>query len=137
VDDAAEVAALKTRLLVRDDIRLDVAEGRIGLVLDAVVEGSGDVFFELLRAGKPSRLALDVAVFEKGGPGTSISTSAVTSATTVPRNPGLGAEGQRCRSRPRNAVSAEEPGGSVRALDLKRSLGLRYHAAIVASCRGT
>src|ERR1700739_4391163 len=35
-DDAAEVAALEMRLLVGDDVGLDVAEGRIGLVLDAV-----------------------------------------------------------------------------------------------------
>ena len=49
-DDGAEVAAVEVRLLVGDHVGLDVAEGRVGLVLDAVVEGLDDVFLEPRRA---------------------------------------------------------------------------------------
>src|SRR5260370_10031710 len=64
-DDRTEIAAVEMRLLVGDDIGLDVAEGRIRLVLDAVVEGLDDVFFEVLSAGMRlhDRLAFDVAEF--------------------------------------------------------------------------
>src|SRR2546423_12333951 len=53
------------RLFVGDDVRLDVAEGRIRLVFDAIVEGLDDVFLEALRPGMglDNRRALDVAVF--------------------------------------------------------------------------
>ena len=53
------------RLFVGDDVRLDVAEGRIRLVFDAIVEGLDDVFLEALRPGMglDDRRALDVAVF--------------------------------------------------------------------------
>src|SRR6202162_1339485 len=69
-DDAAEIAAVEMRLLVRDDVGLDVAEGRIRLVLDAVVEGLDDVIFEMLGAGVGlyDRLALEIAVFGIGQP---------------------------------------------------------------------
>ena len=50
-DDAAEVAAVEVWLLVRDHVGLDVAEGGIGLVLDAVIEGLDDVFLEVRRCG--------------------------------------------------------------------------------------
>src|SRR4051812_33468997 len=49
-DDAAEIGAAELRVLVREDVGLDVAEGRIGLVLDAVVEGLDDVFLEAAGA---------------------------------------------------------------------------------------
>ena len=41
---------MEMRLLVGDHVGLDVAEGRVGLVLDAVVEGLDDVFLEVRRA---------------------------------------------------------------------------------------
>src|SRR5271168_134974 len=64
-NDTAEVASMEKRLLVRDDVGLDVPERRVGLVLDAVVEGLNDVLFEMLRAGMSlhDRRALDIAVF--------------------------------------------------------------------------
>src|ERR1700721_4062608 len=45
-DAAAEVTTVEVRVLVGDHIGLDVAEGGIGLVLDAVIEGLDDVFLE-------------------------------------------------------------------------------------------
>src|SRR6266851_9525651 len=67
-DHAAEVAAMEVRLLVRDHVGLDVAEGRLRLVLDAVVERLDDVFLEMLgtRMGAHHSLALGVAVFGMG-----------------------------------------------------------------------
>src|SRR5947208_14548459 len=64
-DDIAEIRPVKMRILIREDVGLDVAEGRIRLVLDALVESLDDVFFEVLRTrmGLHDRLALDVAVF--------------------------------------------------------------------------
>lgn len=63
-DDAAEVAAVEMRLLVGDHIGLDVAEGRVGLVFNAVVEGLDDVFLELrgAREGFDYGLALGVGI---------------------------------------------------------------------------
>src|ERR1044072_2750508 len=49
-DDAAEVAAVEVRLLVGDHVGLNVAEGSVRLVLDAVIERLDDVFLELSRA---------------------------------------------------------------------------------------
>jgi len=46
-DDAAEIAAGEVRILIREHVGLDVAEGRLRLVLDAVVEGLDDVFVRL------------------------------------------------------------------------------------------
>ena len=43
-------------LLVRDHVGLDVAEGGIRLVLDAVVEGLDDVFLEVVGARMDVRL---------------------------------------------------------------------------------
>src|SRR6266851_2405507 len=43
---AAEIAAPESRVLVREHVGLDVAECRVGLVLDAVVERLDDVFLE-------------------------------------------------------------------------------------------
>jgi hypothetical protein len=51
-DHAAEIAAVEVRILVGDDIGLDVAEGRFGLVLDAIVEGLDDILLEIRRARK-------------------------------------------------------------------------------------
>src|SRR5258707_11296588 len=67
-DHAAEVAAMEVQLLVGDHIGLDVAEGRLRLVLDAVVERLDDVFLEMLGAwmGAHHGLALGVAVFGIG-----------------------------------------------------------------------
>src|SRR5258708_9365162 len=64
-DHAAEVAAMKVRILVREHVGLDVAEGRLRLVLDAVVERLDDVFLEMLpaRMGAHHGFALGVAVF--------------------------------------------------------------------------
>src|SRR5713101_574907 len=62
-DDAAEVAAGEVRILVREHVGLDVAEGRLRLVLDAVVKGLDDVFLEMrsTRMCVHHRLALRVA----------------------------------------------------------------------------
>src|SRR5271170_7467256 len=49
-DDAAKVDAMGMRLLVRDDVGLDVAEGRLGLVANAGVEGLNDLFLEAIGA---------------------------------------------------------------------------------------
>src|SRR6185369_7304100 len=67
-DNAAEIAAVEVRLLVRDDVGLHVAKGRVRLVPDAVVEGLDDVFLELRRAreGLHHGLALVVGVFLVG-----------------------------------------------------------------------
>src|ERR1700682_3723245 len=43
---AAEIAAPESRVLVREHVGLDVAERRVGLVFDAVVERLDDVFLE-------------------------------------------------------------------------------------------
>jgi hypothetical protein len=50
VNHFAKVSSAKMRLLVGDDIGLDVAKSRVWLVLDAVVERLNDVFLELRRA---------------------------------------------------------------------------------------
>src|SRR5258706_5167907 len=49
-DHAAEVAALEGRVLVRKHVSLDVAECRVRLALDAVVEGLHDGFLEVIAA---------------------------------------------------------------------------------------
>lgn len=51
-DDGAEIAAMKVRLLVGDDVCLDVAEGSLGFMLDAFIEGLDDVFLEGGRTWK-------------------------------------------------------------------------------------
>src|SRR6202011_1983836 len=63
-DDAAEIAAGEVRILIREHVGLDVAEGRLRLVLDAIVEGLDDVFHEMrsTRMCMHHRLALRVAV---------------------------------------------------------------------------
>src|SRR5271168_4432319 len=50
-DNAAEVAADERGVLVGEDVGLDVAEGGLGPLVDAVVEGLDDVFLELGGAG--------------------------------------------------------------------------------------
>src|SRR5438876_9253567 len=63
-NDAAEIDAGEVRVLVREHVGVDVAEGRLRLVLVAVVEGLDDVFFEMraARMRMHHRLALRVAV---------------------------------------------------------------------------
>src|SRR5216683_1851990 len=63
-DHAAEIAAGKMRILIREHVGLHIAEGRLRLVLDAVVEGLDDVFPEAraARVRLYHRLALRVAV---------------------------------------------------------------------------
>src|SRR5712691_5450024 len=63
-DHAAEVAAGKMRILVREHVGLHVAERRLRLVLDAVVERLDDVFLEVraARVRMHYRLALRIAV---------------------------------------------------------------------------
>src|SRR5882757_5559842 len=67
-DHAAEIAAGEVRILVREHVGLDVAEGRLRLVLDAVIEGLDDVLLEMRSTGMcmDHRLALRVAVFGIG-----------------------------------------------------------------------
>src|SRR5580704_16925018 len=49
-DHAAEVAALEGGVLVRKNVCLDVAECRMRLVLEAIVECLDDVFLEVITA---------------------------------------------------------------------------------------
>src|ERR1700680_4091119 len=67
-DDAAEIDAGEVRVLIREHVGVDVAEGRLRLVLVAVVEGLDDVFFETrsTRMCMRHRLALRIAVFRIG-----------------------------------------------------------------------
>src|SRR5712671_1760426 len=69
-DHAAEVAALESRILVRENVGLDVAERGVRLVPDAVVEGLDDVFLEAIAARMriDHRVSLLVAVFGIGEP---------------------------------------------------------------------
>src|SRR3981081_3161403 len=63
-DDVAKIDAGEMRILVRQHVGVDVAEGRLRLVLVAVVEGLDDVFLEMRAARMRAhhRLALRVAV---------------------------------------------------------------------------
>src|SRR3954452_14995 len=84
-DDAAKIAACEVRILVRKHVSLDVAECRLRLVLDAVVEGLNDVFlFNCIVRGCACRTAARSASLYSAYfmPSTSISTPAVTKATT-------------------------------------------------------
>src|SRR6267142_6827237 len=67
-DHAAEIAAGEVRVLIREHVGVDVAEGRLRLVLVAVVEGLDDVFFETraTRMCMHHRFALRIAVFGIG-----------------------------------------------------------------------
>src|SRR5271170_5563228 len=67
-DHAAEIAALECRVLVRKHVGLDVAECRVRLALDAVVEGLDDVLFEAIaaRIRLHHRIPLGIAVLGKG-----------------------------------------------------------------------
>src|SRR5712675_1962570 len=47
---AAEIAAPESRVLFREHVGLDVAECRVGLVFDAIVERLDNVFLELIGA---------------------------------------------------------------------------------------
>src|SRR6202049_2871659 len=69
-DDAAEIDAGEVRVLIREHVGVDVAEGRLRLLLVAVVEGLDDVFFETraTRMDVHHRLALRVAVFRISNP---------------------------------------------------------------------
>src|SRR5882672_10111658 len=83
-DHAAEIAACEGGILIRENIGFHIAERRLRLVLDAVIEGLDDVFLEMrsTRMCMHHRLALRVAVLGILNPSTSISTPAVTRATT-------------------------------------------------------
>ena len=61
----AEIPAVEMRVLVREDVGLDVAEGRFGLVLDSLIEGLDNVLLEVRRAGERlhHRLSLGVGKF--------------------------------------------------------------------------
>src|SRR5258707_7173825 len=63
-DHAAEIDATEVRVLVREHVGVDIAEGRLRLVLVAVVEGLDDVFLEtrITLMCMHHRLALRVAV---------------------------------------------------------------------------
>src|ERR1700680_4721082 len=50
-DHAAEIAAREVRIFVGEHVGLDVAEGGMRLVPDAVVEGLGDFFLETAAWG--------------------------------------------------------------------------------------
>src|ERR1700730_11309863 len=50
-DHAAEISQREMRVFVGEHVGLDVAEGRMRLVPDAVVEGLDDVFLETAAAG--------------------------------------------------------------------------------------
>src|ERR1700751_981203 len=67
-DDTAEVHAVKLWILVGKHIRLYIAECRLRLVLDAVVEGLDDVLFKVLgaRIGGDDRFAIGVGKFRVG-----------------------------------------------------------------------
>src|ERR1700681_22217 len=67
---AAEIAAPESRVLVREHVGLDVAECRVGLVFDAVVERLDDVFLELIGARMRvyDRFVFPVTVFGIGQP---------------------------------------------------------------------
>src|ERR1700687_3031466 len=67
-DDTAEVRALELWILVRQYIRLHIAECRLRLALDAVVEGLDDVFFKMLgaRICGDDRFAISVGEFRVG-----------------------------------------------------------------------
>ena len=47
----AEIPAVEMRVLVRQDVGLNVAEGRFGLVLDTLIERLDNVLLEMRRAG--------------------------------------------------------------------------------------
>jgi transposase len=83
-DHAAEILGPERRVLVGEHVGVDSAESRLGLVMEAVIEGLDDLFLEAagawVRADHGS--ALDVRNSEKEMPSTSISTPAVTSAMT-------------------------------------------------------
>ena len=49
-DHAAEIPGSEGGILVGENVGLDVAEGRIGLVVDAVVEALDDLFLEVAGA---------------------------------------------------------------------------------------
>src|SRR5882757_3750655 len=64
-DHAAEIDLGEVRVLIREYVGVDIAEGRLRLVLVAVVEGLDDIFLETraTRMCMHHRLALRVAVF--------------------------------------------------------------------------
>src|SRR5260370_33440615 len=64
----AEIGALEGRVLVGKNVGFDVAEGRLRLVLDAIIEGLDDVFLEVnaARMRVDNRLSLGIAVFGVG-----------------------------------------------------------------------
>src|SRR5882672_2357726 len=69
-DHAAEIAAPEGRILIRENIGFHIAERRLRLMLDAVIEGLDDVFFEMRcpRMCMHPRLALRIAVLGTAKP---------------------------------------------------------------------
>src|SRR5271168_630445 len=65
-DHATEITPGETRVLVGEHVGLDVAEGCVRLVLDAVVERLDDVFLELVAARMCPHYRLALCVREVG-----------------------------------------------------------------------
>src|SRR5262245_31839515 len=63
-DHAAEVSPDEMAILVGQNIGLHVAEGGVGLVFDAIVEGLDDVFLETRRAGIGRHYSLALRIRE-------------------------------------------------------------------------
>src|SRR5882757_8743169 len=131
-DHAAEIAADEVRILVREHVGLDVAEGRLRLVLDAVVEGLEDVLLKMpsTRMRMNHSLALRVAVFGIGQ-AEDIHLDAGgyqgDDRVHVLRDARRRVQGDRGPDRVdillHDAVASEEVTGRIRAVDLE-SLGL-------------
>src|ERR1700746_1330017 len=66
-DHAAEILGPEPGVLVDEHIGFDIAEGRLGLVANAVVEGLDDLFFEAVgtRMRVDNRLTLGIREFGK------------------------------------------------------------------------
>src|SRR6266851_1872603 len=67
-DHAAEIHGSEGGILVREHVGLDIAKGRLGLVVDAIVERLDDLFLEAARARvrADDRFALGVGELGKG-----------------------------------------------------------------------
>src|SRR6266851_183512 len=125
---AAEIAAPESRVLVREHVGLDIAECRVGLVFDAVIERLDDVFLELLgaRMRVHDRFAFMVAVFGIVQP-QHVHLDACghqsDDGVHVLRNARRRVQSDRRPDRIdvvlANAVTAEEVAGGVRAVNLE------------------
>src|SRR5258708_8664768 len=127
-DHAAEVAGLESRVLVREHVRLDVAEGGVGLVPDAVVEGLDDIFLEVLgtRMRAQDGLALCTAVVGIGqaqdihlDAGRHQSDDRMHVLRDAWRRMQRDRRPDRIDVLSGNAVTAQEIAGGIRTVDLK------------------